>query len=379
MCKFPKIVYWNLGTDGKKRQRVLTPDEEIYFRSHALVGHFREFMFESCTPFEGYYERPCGKCSQCRLDQAREWSVRITAESQMYNPNYNWFVTLTYDDDNLKYRYVIGHNQFDDDILEFYGNSHAVKKMGLMTEFIYVHESDLDEYNAVHFPSCVRDDLKTFINSLRKHYDRLDWSGIRIFACSEYGDKSFRPHYHLCIMNMPISDNDINLYARNFQGDELFNCPFMQNIWNKGYVVLARLEYKTAAYVARYTLKKQFSDEDAGFISVYDNVEVDSPFTMMSTKPGIGKPYFDKCYEHIYQFDTVQLPNGFKCSPPRYFDKLYEKIDPERLAAIKSKRAYNSAVDLDRVLSAVNLDEYEFFKNKSRRIDDNVKRLLRTL
>ena len=379
MCKFPKIVYWNLGTDGKKRQRVLTPDEEIFFRGQAPVGHFREFMVESCTPFEGYYERPCGKCSQCRLDQAREWSVRITAESQMYQPYYNWFVTLTYDDDNLKYRYVLGRPTADSDVcFEFCGSFANIKGMGFETRSVYFSNPWLD-LDSLHCPTAVKSDLKTFVSSLRKHYERLNWTGIRFFACSEYGDKSFRPHYHLCILNMPISDNDINLYARNFQGDDLFNCPFIQNIWSKGYVVLARLDYKTAAYVARYTLKKQFSDDESGFISVYDGCEVDPPFTIMSTKPGIGKPYFDTHYEHIYQFDTVQLPNGFKCSPPRYFDKLYEKIDPDRLAAIKSKRAYNSAVDLDRVMAAVNLDEYEFFQNKSRRIDDNVKNLLRTL
>ena len=38
----------------------------------------------------------CGKCMDCRLSRAREWSLRVMHEASMYDRNI--FVTFTYDD-----------------------------------------------------------------------------------------------------------------------------------------------------------------------------------------------------------------------------------------------------------------------------------------
>lgn len=44
-------------------------------------------------------EVPCGKCIGCRLEYARQWSVRLIHEKQFYAES--CFVTLTYDDEHV--------------------------------------------------------------------------------------------------------------------------------------------------------------------------------------------------------------------------------------------------------------------------------------
>lgn len=49
---------------------------------------------------------PCGKCAPCLLNQAQEWTLRLSAENQRHNA---YFVTLTYDDVHLPINGVDKH------------------------------------------------------------------------------------------------------------------------------------------------------------------------------------------------------------------------------------------------------------------------------
>jgi len=40
---------------------------------------------------------PCGRCIGCRLERARQWSVRVMHEASLYEEN--CFVTLTYSEE----------------------------------------------------------------------------------------------------------------------------------------------------------------------------------------------------------------------------------------------------------------------------------------
>ena len=44
---------------------------------------------------------PCGICQDCLKSHARDWAVRIMAETKAHEKN--WFITLTYDDDHLPF------------------------------------------------------------------------------------------------------------------------------------------------------------------------------------------------------------------------------------------------------------------------------------
>ena len=106
-----------------------------------------------------YIQVPCGQCLECRLQQTREWSDRCVLESK--NSEYNYFVTLTYDDNHLP--------------------AHA---------------------------SLVPEHATQFINLLRKYFKRkLKFNGkIRYLLSGEYGGTSLRPHFHILLFNCPIPD-----------------------------------------------------------------------------------------------------------------------------------------------------------------------------
>ena len=45
------------------------------------------------------FNLPCGHCLNCRLNYAKKWSQRCLLESKSWSENF--FITLTYDDENL--------------------------------------------------------------------------------------------------------------------------------------------------------------------------------------------------------------------------------------------------------------------------------------
>lgn len=100
-------------------------------------------------PSQGNLLVPCGKCRACRIARAKEWTVRIMHEINYHD--YSYFVTLTYNDDNLP--------------------------------------SD---------NSLSKQELQKFFKRLRKGYEP---GTIKYYACGEYGEQYGRPHYHAIIMS----------------------------------------------------------------------------------------------------------------------------------------------------------------------------------
>ena len=86
------------------------------------------------------FQVPCGKCAECLLERARDWSIRCLHEAKMHE--HSAFVTLTYADENLP----------------------ADRKLN-------------------HF------DFQLFMKRLRKEYGE----GIGFFMCGEYGEQTQRP------------------------------------------------------------------------------------------------------------------------------------------------------------------------------------------
>ena len=143
----------------------------------------------------------CGQCRGCRIDRSKEWAARCVHESLMHQENS--FVTLTYDDEHLP------------------------------------RDGSLDKR---HF--------QLFMKRLRKHFNEKT---IRFFHCGEYGDKLGRPHYHACLFGIDFGDriphsvtNDVVTYTSET----------LTRIWGKGFTTCGEMNYQTAAYTARYIMKK---------------------------------------------------------------------------------------------------------------------------
>lgn len=187
-------------------------------------------------------------------------------------------------------------------------------------------------------PSLRYPDFQLFMKRLRKTLGHK----VRFFCCGEYGDRTFRPHYHAIIFGTEFPDK--TLHARSDSGHDIFTSPTLQNCWGHGHTTVQDLTFNSAQYCAKYCLKKvngeaaeahyQWIDPDTG-----ECTQLQPEFARMSLKPGIGGKWFDLYNTDVYNGHDYVVVNGAKCRPPRYFDRLLERRDPERLAELKLERA----------------------------------------
>lgn len=171
---------------------------------------------------------PCGKCPGCKIDHANEFATRVCMEIK--NSKKNAFLTLTYNNENLPEK-----------------------------------------------RSLVKKDLQKFWKRLRKSGEK-----VRYLCSGEYGPRTSRPHYHAVVLN--YWPEDAKTYKPNITGDMLYTSEKLNKIWGKGYVIVGRVNYETAAYVARYVYKKAF-----GLNKEYFKKKKKEPeFTLSSRRPGLG-------------------------------------------------------------------------------------------
>ena len=62
----------------------------------------------------------------------------------------------------------------------------------------------------------------------------------------------------------------------------------------------------------------------------------------MSLKPGIGRSWYDAFKTDVYPNDYFVVRGGIKTKPPKYFDRLLEKEDPEEYEWLKYRRGVDA-------------------------------------
>jgi len=228
---------------------------------------------------------PCGACVGCRVARARSWSLRCVHEASLHKQNS--FVTLTYSEDRLPP-----------------GGSLRYR------------------------------DFQLFMKRLRK----ATRTRVRFFVCGEYGEALSRPHYHACLFGyFPGDARPVSYLSAN----RAWRSAEVERLWPHGHVHIGELNVRSAAYAARYVLKKvtgsnapaHYTRVDADGV-VYDLVP---EFARMSLRPGIASSWFRKFAPDVTTFDYV-VHEGRKYVVPKYYDKLLERDDPDLLAKWKEDR-----------------------------------------
>lgn len=235
---------------------------------------------------------PCGQCVGCRLERSRQWAIRCMHEAQMHTEN--CFITLTYDDAHLP--------------------------------------SD----RSLHYR-----DFQLFIKRLRKRYPGRR---IRYYMAGEYGENFGRPHWHACIFGLDFDDK--KLWKRTSANSLLYRSENLELLWPFGYSSIGDVTFESAAYVARYIMKKVTGKNAAEH---YQEIDPDTgeitnrtpEFTKMSLKPGIGYEWYKQYTSDVYPHDYVVV-RGKKVKPPKYYDKKYKIDNPyefDELLYIREKSA----------------------------------------
>lgn len=256
---------------------------------------------------------PLGICTHCRLSHSRNWGLRVALESKLYLNNS--FLTLTY------------------------------------------NPSSLPTYSFLDYTAPV-----LFMKRLREKYG----SGIRSFGCAEYGEKYSRPHYHICLLNHEFSDKKIAgtskaNYGINKRENYVYESKELQDLWPYGNCIIGDLTLESASYVARYCTKKitgKRSQEHYEVLLPHSGELLQRPperTVCVSRSRGLGFPWYEKYGQYVRDHDKVTL-EGRHYPPPKYFDSLTAKIDPDRFEEIKEKRRVNGILTADKIEAQHALD-----------------------
>lgn len=147
----------------------------------------------------------CNECSECRALKQQEWFVRSTEQFREYRSGSNFFVTLTFRDEDLP---------FFEDKREFVYESvldHVIKT-DYSEQNVYIRRK-VKRHLDYRFPCFDGEMLTSFMKKFRTYVSRrfpnYDTKGIRFLICPEYGEHTRRPHYHCqidCPFFLPIKD-----------------------------------------------------------------------------------------------------------------------------------------------------------------------------
>lgn len=294
------------------------PDNEP--RKGVFCGRLTEYGLKFNREFYGddFFIIPCGKCRGCRLDKARKWADRLLLELDDYPDAL--FLTMTY------------------------------------------REGDLPMVtcrDGMKRPTLRVKDIQCFNKRLRKWYsDHKEGRKIRMYVAGEYGEKTWRPHYHGIYYNCNLLDfDDIKVWKDNPDlGTTLFHSDTLDKIWSNGNVLFAKASYNTFGYVARYTLKKQFMS-DLG--ELYYNGRK-PPFHVQSLKPALGTNFWIKNNIEFSRHNVYDGSEVHTVSLPRpVLDKL-KLTNPDLYANLIEDRARFARANVTLLTNAIEMPYLDY-------------------
>lgn len=273
----------------------------------------------------------CGQCGPCRYNRRRIWVHRIMLEAAQYE--HNAFVTLTYSDECLP------------------------EDMSLRPK-----------------------DTQDFLKRLRS---RVSPSRFRYYLVGEYGDATWRPHYHAALFGFRSCNYGQSRYSKS-RRDCCYWCDLVRDTWGSGNVFLGSLEDDSAGYLAGYVVKKMTAKDDPRLEGRHPE------FGRMSLRPGIGRDALFEIADSLmkYELDLVmsdvpsamrhgvkQLPLGRylrrnlrrmvgkdEAAPQATIDEIQKEMLPLRLAA----KASSSEPSVTSHILRSSEGKYRQFEGKSR-------------
>ncbi len=178
--------------------------------------------------------------------------------------------------------------------------------------------------------------LQLFMKRLREHAK----TRIRFFAAGEYGDRFLRPHYHALIFNYDFNDKKLHSIKKNIP---LYTSDQLSQLWPHGFATIGTVNYQTAAYCARYTMKKIGGDDAPEHYTRVHPVTgklctVQPEFSTQSRRPGIGATWFHKYKSDVFPSDFL-IVDKKRHPVPKFYIKLLLEEERQR---VKRKRGASS-------------------------------------
>lgn len=269
--------------------------------------------FEADKDSGKLFSVPCGKCLGCDIDRTRAWALRIVHESQLHTRAA--FLTLTYDDNALKTHHSAGGA---------YATPRALDRRDWQL-FAKTLRRHTGVCHTLQRPDC---DTENHVQPDTESCIQLECLGckFRYFHAGEY-TKDGRPHLHACVFGIDFGD-DRRYWTQSKSGMPVYTSETLTQYWRHGFAYIGDLTFQSAAYTARYILKKRRGE-----------TEPDRPpeYATMSLKPGIGADWFEKYRDDLFPHDFA-VHEGKKLPTPSFYRKLLDVADPELAETLKEHR-----------------------------------------
>jgi len=208
-----------------------------------------------------------------------------------------------------------------------------------------MHEASLHQenqfitltYNEKHLPKNEGLNHEHFQKFLKRYRFKIAPRKITYYMCGEYGENFGRPHYHALIFGHRFKD------LENLGKPSYFRSPTLETLWPYGYSMIGNVTFQSAAYVARYIMKKITGDQAKDHYekchqATGEIVQVKPEYNRMSTRPAIGKRWFEQ-FSSDYENESRQAHvNGKAHQMPKYYLKKLKAADPDQYEVIMAER-----------------------------------------
>lgn len=187
---------------------------------------------------------------------------------------------------------------------------------------------------------------------LQRFFKRLRKSGFkfRYVASGEYGEQTRRPHFHIALFGVDFSHDRV-LFGRSSNGDRTYISNAVSRDWTAGNHLIGSLNFESAAYIARYIMKKLKGPNVSPIpLATTEDGEIILPnpeFMLMSK--GIGKGWFrDYFMTDVFPTGSVITSQGSKAPVPRYYKNLLKELGHDLAIEMQFKQSVRAELDLER-------------------------------
>lgn len=233
-------------------------------------------------------------------------------------PENNWFITLTYSEENI-----------------------TKTKTGK--------------------PNLEYRDFQLFMKKLRK----TQKEPIKYLTCGEYGSKTGRPHFHSIIFGLKLKD--LKAAGENGIGQKYYTSKTIDKTWNKGIAIIGEASYQTANYLTKYTIKKLKKTN-------YKEIGITEEKLLISK--GIGLKYLQENWKKIYEEDKLYAKTEkglIKSNPIKYYDRKMELIDPEKLKKNQEKRIEKAKIETYKLVKNKNWNYTKLLQDNFKKTQEKIK------
>lgn len=202
-------------------------------------------------------------------------------------------------------------------------------------------------YDDNHLPEhgqLWKDDLQRFFKRLRKQFK------FRYVASGEYGEKTRRPHFHIALFGVDFNHDRV-LFGRANGGDRTYISESVSRHWTKGNHLIGTLNFESAAYIARYIMKKLKGPNVSPIpLAQTEDGEIILPnpeFMLMSK--GIGKGWFrDYFMSDVFPTGSVITAQGSAAPVPRYYKNLLKELGHDLSLDMQFRQSARAEMDAER-------------------------------